>query len=928
MIKVTSLNKYYHKNKSNELHVINDVSLELPNNGLVAFLGKSGCGKTTLLNVIGGLDKQHSGTITYDDLEFKKYKMRELDEYRKENIGYIFQNYLLLEDMTVTDNLKATLEIIDIKDKDEQEKRIEYALKAVGLYRYRKKRAKNLSGGEMQRVSIARSLVKNCRLIIADEPTGNLDRENTLEIMNILKKISQNTLVLLVTHNEEMAHAFADRIIKIKDGKIIEDSINERNGKLQDKSDKKIYLKELDHKSLNQDNISFDIYQEENTDLHLKLFIKNDTIYFQTDKKMINIDNANIDLIDDYYQKEIKIDNNNYQFDISWFNNKKDKSFWKSLKTSLKSSWNDFIYTNKKGKVFRFIFFMIGILIASCVISFANYYSQNNDFEKTDAYAIYQDSYFYSKYPNVNGLQHQDLVDLDLISNIYSYGDTTISVQKNLNSSLAANYIIDCHLYPMSLTTDDKLLAGDYPINQNEVVITKNIASKIIENELLTNYNDVIGKEINNFIITGIINDNNNAIYSADLFYLQAIITNLEIEKTWYDVSKGAFYFGSKDEFAYKIIEGTDEFTNNDQIIVSKNIFDYYNLKINDIIKFSWKEESKSYNENVEIVGVFESTEEYDLNKPKYGFITNNNRLRNYFTDISEIYNHYFNKEFLQMRKNYSYATKNTFLVMNLNDIKDKEYYDFKITSGRLPENDNEILINDHFNAMLNNSITLEKKSYKVVGTYSTNKGIEHVQYIIAKDKTYLNILASLVDVFVKNYQFYPVYQVKDLEKLNLYLEDKNFSVNKISEYQLLIQEDETKIQREALLLAAGFLLLISLIYIYFSTRASIFNEVKSIGVYRSIGKTRLQIIKSYISNIFVKVSMTSLLGYILTLIIVISFNINMSDTLGLTLINMNFGIYIIGIIIMYLLNIIVGLIPVLRLMKNTPSEINSKYDV
>ena len=150
MIKINNLNKYYNKSKNNEIHVIDDTSLELPSTGLICFIGKSGSGKSTLLNVIGGLDKADSGSISYDNLKMEKYNMKKMDLFRKNNVGYVFQNYLLIENKTVYDNLRIALEIIGIYDEVEKQKRIEYVLKSVGLFKYRKKLAGKLSGGEQQ----------------------------------------------------------------------------------------------------------------------------------------------------------------------------------------------------------------------------------------------------------------------------------------------------------------------------------------------------------------------------------------------------------------------------------------------------------------------------------------------------------------------------------------------------------------------------------------------------------------------------------------------------------------------------------------------------------------------------------------------------------------------------------------------------------
>ena len=176
MIKTTNLNKYYLKGKENEIHVINDCNLELPDTGLVTILGESGSGKTTLLNVIGGLDRA-KGTIDYDGHKFNNYKMNSIDKYRRENFGFIFQNYNILPELSIIENLSLALEIVGIIDKEEQEKRIKIALNAVGLYKFRKKPAGKLSGGQQQRVAIARALVKKCKVLIGEEKWDCLQAE-------------------------------------------------------------------------------------------------------------------------------------------------------------------------------------------------------------------------------------------------------------------------------------------------------------------------------------------------------------------------------------------------------------------------------------------------------------------------------------------------------------------------------------------------------------------------------------------------------------------------------------------------------------------------------------------------------------------------------------------------------------------------------
>ena len=180
MIKIEKIDKYFNRFKRNQIHVINNTSLEFGDNGLVALLGPSGSGKTTLLNVIGGLDKVRRGKIYINGRKITGRLQGSIDKTRNLNIGYIFQDYKLVEDLSVYDNVSLALKMVGIKDKKEIDKRVCYVLDKVGMLRYKKRPCSMLSGGERQRVGIARAIVKNPSIIIADEPTGNDDNRNSV----------------------------------------------------------------------------------------------------------------------------------------------------------------------------------------------------------------------------------------------------------------------------------------------------------------------------------------------------------------------------------------------------------------------------------------------------------------------------------------------------------------------------------------------------------------------------------------------------------------------------------------------------------------------------------------------------------------------------------------------------------------------------
>ena len=262
MIKIRNLNKYYHKGKSNEIHVIDNTSLTLENTGLVCILGESGSGKTTLMNTISGLDNFHDGEIEIDGTVVKKYGDKNQEMVRNEKFGYIFQNYYLLQDRTVEYNLMLGLSLYDIPDEEKQE-RIDYVLKAVDMWKYKKRKVSNLSGGQQQRIAIARALSKSPKIIFADEPTGNLDEANTMRIMSILKKISEKCLVVLVTHEKAIADFFADRILWISDGKIQKEVDRSQSDSYEYVEDVNLYLGEYEKQEVEDGNVSLEIYANE-----------------------------------------------------------------------------------------------------------------------------------------------------------------------------------------------------------------------------------------------------------------------------------------------------------------------------------------------------------------------------------------------------------------------------------------------------------------------------------------------------------------------------------------------------------------------------------------------------------------------------------------------------------------------------------------
>ena len=222
MLQIKNISKQY---KTGELvqRALDGVSLNFRDNEFVSILGPSGSGKTTLLNIVGGLDRYDSGDLIINNVSTKNYKDRDWDSYRNHTIGFVFQSYNLIPHQTVLSNVELALTIGGISKKERKARALE-ALEQVGLRDQAHKRPNQMSGGQMQRVAIARALVNNPDILLADEPTGALDTETSVQVMNLLKQVAKDRLVIMVTHNPELAEEYSTRIVKLRDGKIVDDS--------------------------------------------------------------------------------------------------------------------------------------------------------------------------------------------------------------------------------------------------------------------------------------------------------------------------------------------------------------------------------------------------------------------------------------------------------------------------------------------------------------------------------------------------------------------------------------------------------------------------------------------------------------------------------------------------------------------------------
>lgn len=808
MITLKNVNKYFFRFKKNEIHVINDTSLEFGKTGLVALLGPSGCGKTTLLNAIGGLDKINSGSIYINGKKMPKRGSARKDKMRVMNIGYIFQNYNLLDNFSVFENVALSLKMVGIRNSSEIKRRVDYILETTGMYRYRNKPAGMLSGGQRQRVGIARALVKNPDVIIADEPTGNLDSKNTIEIMNIIKAISKDKLVILVTHEKNLAEFYASRIIKLEDGKIISDEDNIHENELDYRIDNKIYLKDIENeKKISIEDKKINLYYDKDEKISLDIVIKNGNIYIKSNenKKIEVVDEySGVEFIDDKYKKISKDDYEKTKFDLSMLDNSASRLHYSSIYnvfTMIKAGFKRLANYTFMKKIL-----LIGFLVSSMFIV----YSVASMFGVTNI----QDKNFINTYKdyikvenNKNSLE--DFEKMESKSGI-SYvipgnAEVTFTIKnESLFQLMNAVERVTGSLVAVDLLDENKIVAGRLPQNSGEIVVDRmTIEQAVAMNTSLK----MLGLK-----------------YYQDFVGYTVTIGNLKREIVGIADTSSPSIFASKEDFINMIEVGD---SGNDTIVSGD-------------------------------------------------------------PSSEQVVNYELHKE------------------------------DLTIKGGHEPREDYEVIVNEQNKGVfpLNKTIeaTVNGKKLKVVGYYHSKRG--DTSYFVSSN-TYR------IDVITKSQGMMII--AKNKEEALSELKDEGY--NAIDTYQTSRDEYIKSVKDSTIqsLIIAGILLAISFVEIYLMIRASFLSRIKEVGIYRAIGVKKGDIYKMFLGEILVITTITGLPGA--ALMISVLKEITKISFFGTKFV-MDARVIIISFILIYGLNIIVGLLPIRQTIRKTPAEILSRNDV
>ena len=802
MIRVNKLNKYFNRFKKNEIHVLNDITLDFPDRGLVVLLGPSGSGKTTLLNVLGGLDKVQSGTIDFDMDTIEGYDTKTWDKIRNEAVGYIFQNYNLLPELSVFDNIAFVLKMIGIQDPEIIEKRVNYILHAVNMYPFRKKRALQLSGGQQQRVAIARALVKNPRIIIADEPTGNLDSKNTQEIMNIIKQISLEKLVVLVTHEKDIARFYGDRIIELKDGQIISDSSNDQNNEHQFTNEDIIYLKDLNQLSDQNDNhLETALYSDhpEEEKIEVKLIVKNKTLYLDVKtnyKKIKLIDQHSAVVIkDEHFVKKTREEMIETSFNSEELDNRYIERTPKLLVSTKQILWLAFrkiMNTSRRGKLMLFSFFIAGIVI-SFTISFLSATiiidaEQNLPITRNHIQVIQtNDEDTYDDLLNFQGASDESFY-INTLGNADFYLETS-----NENRS---RYSVSAKIDLYDQIKDKDLSAGRLPQNKNEALVSKGYAE--------TWYKEREGQEL--------------GIWSVSHLLRESFLLHDEV---------------------------------------------------------------------VDIVGVVD-------------------------TDILIVY-------LERDMANYFVSLQNFSANITIYEILKNN---LTIVAGTAPD-ENSILIPESTYQLITGGTdytgtwpkTLLGFPYSISGVYQSE---DVSNYLMTSD------LAEKIRFETSNSFFIRTDFPSSLKDI---IENET-DLTAIDIYQEAL--NQAKQQRNLVLYSslgtAGFIIGFALLGFFFIIRSSLISRIYEISVYRALGVKKNEIFRSFLIEIIVLTSISTLIGYVIGSVAISKLQegllgeFNFFKITPLT--------FLLGLVLMYLINVLAGLFPVYMLLRKTPAQILSQYDI
>lgn len=974
-IRIENAHKYYNRGKDTELHVMDDVSLELPDAGMVAIFGRSGCGKTTLLNAVGGLDRIASGRIEI----FGQSIREDTDTLRNKYIGYIFQNYNLNVGETVFENVATALRLCGMEDEEEISARTLAALANVEMDKYRDRTPDTLSGGQQQRVAIARALVKNPAIILADEPTGNLDEQNTVMVMDILKQLSKTRLVLLVTHEAHLVDHYCDRVIEIVDGRIESDRENlNANGYIQ-RNKNHIYLGELSKTETTVAGVNLEYYGEPDKTLTVRVVNQNGKLFVQVDDPTAKLldGGSEIKLVEGVFEETVAVETRESrikELDMSRFAPFEGKRFGRLFgwRRSLRYAWREnFRKGKKKGKgLLRACLFLLAVVMVFMTASFGavirSYSEMRSDHNERLFYVPIhpeRDQTALNDLVGKHGVTYTGIIGWDPI-----YERETLEFRA-ANFMTADNVFLSADARQISLSQARGLpvVAGTaQPAERDGIVISTALAEKLLDTATVSYLRepaDLIGmvstrtyyfSDNIRLRIAGVVESDELFFYMNDLalaanilngyFYLPVSYAS----STGFEVNDGEiiiFDNGYADSDGHGIGDTVSIMGRSFRIARIVRMYDSIEL-YPDYVKDTFGEtvytDPMSY--AAEVLGLDELTEQAE-----YTWL-----LEHYFTHMQA-----FLTEMIATRPSYEEVSYEEWLVstrghigayillMGYDHYRVGGSYLYKQMHGAYPTTEelNEFLRSPDY--QLTDEISTDSKQLfmeydrfmesRNYGGYQTNIGA------VVSDGDYITLSGSVgpSDDWLIPRQMLHYFEYGDgtsyfSNHLMIRSEDPEateaFLIEALGRDGFFSPEDVfddlfAQIRSGVVLAVVSVLVVLILmcLCVFFIMRSSFMSRVREVGILRAIGVTGKNLIFRFTVETGLLLSLTTVLGYLISTVFISS----LSDAALFSSV-FYFPIWMAAglLAVIAAMGMIFGILPAMLLLRKTPSEILSKYDI
>ena len=975
MIKITALHKYFNRSRENEIHVINGVDLDLPERGMVAILGKSGCGKTTLLNVIGGLDGVAEGRVEINGENIAE----NTDAVRNRYIGYVFQNYNLSRTESCYDNVASALRLYGITNESEIEQRVQMALSAVGMEKYAKRTPDTLSGGQQQRIAIARAIVKSPAIVLADEPTGNLDEANTVMIMELLRAISKNALVVMVTHEEHLTDVYCDKVIELSDGKVVSVYDNDCLGGRRAEDKNALYLGDMDRRDTNIGALAVECYGDEVEEpVRVRLVNRGGKTYVEVTGATVIDGRSEIKLIDG---KAAPVSENGAKEEKSlalppcYAGGKLGNLF--TFRSSVRSGAKEILAATgkeaRKAKSRRVMLTLFSIVAVFFSATFGTSLGKLSDVKTS-----YNSNVFYV---------YSDTDTSGILSSAVGKSDTGIDYVRNSESLFAVSPTSMLRLYTGSFETfeqfydfsegmmtgvvylgeslikDLKTRAGSDTLSPYGVAITTAVADKLLEKSTMsyiTGYDDLIGLYIdginidtNRFFVERVVESDEMSAYVSDMTLARYVFYNRPLSAVVPASDYGIQTPEGEAILCINIHNGEIEYAKaGDTVKIQGEDITVGEVRhsFRDYLDYVLLREIPVYGDSYSWAYDMALSEDPTLVKDSDEHLA---RLTEIIEmRIGEYLEHYYSYLDSFMREAYLFNPGQIeywmYVEKGVDEIKyaytDAAYYTavkFREANGRYPTMEEmygggELSV-DFYGEFKTYYQMYENEFYGAY--YDTVR--DNTSFYLVSDEDYIKLSKTNGDTHPSaSYEYaenfvYTVVHSTNPEKTAAWITENLGNIETPESYlepivmpDTVYRDNLAEVRGDIVRGAVGLVAMLALMSLcmYLIMRSTLLTRVKEIGVWRAIGVSRKNIVFRFLIESALVCACTVLVGYIgASLFVHLALG---ASSLAASTFYYPVPLALALLVLLVGITLVFGILPISAMLRKTPSEILAKYDI